>query len=359
MKLFDYMEKYGHEQVIFFYDKTTGLKGITAIHDTTLGPAIGGTRLFPYQNEDEAIFDVIRLSRGMTYKCAVSECNCGGGKTVLLGNPKTVKNEAYLRAYGRYVQSLKGRFYTGEDMNINERDVDMMMMETDYVNGRADQSGNPSPVTAYGVYWGIKACAKELWGDDSLKDKTIAVQGVGAVGLALCDYLKKEGAKLVVADTVREKAEKAAQEFDAKVVQPEAIYSVKCDIFSPCSVGAVLNDETIPQLQCEIVAGCANNVLLDEIKHGDMLMNRGILYAPDYVINAGGVVNVYQEFFPPYNQEKALTIIRQIYDRLLAIFGLAKKLHLNTQLAANKYAEERIRLIGAIHSNYIPGEKRL
>jgi leucine dehydrogenase len=359
MKLFDYMEKYGHEQVIFFYDKTTGLKGITAIHDTTLGPAIGGTRLFPYQNEDDAIFDVIRLSRGMTYKCAASECNCGGGKTVLLGNPKTAKNEAYLRAYGRYVQSLKGRFYTGEDMNINERDVDMMMMETDYVNGRADQSGNPSPVTAYGVYWGIKACAKEKWGDDSLKDKTIAVQGVGAVGFALCDYLKKEGAKLIVTDTVWEKAEKAAKEFDAQLLKPEAIYSVKCDIFSPCSVGAILNDETIPQLNCEIVAGCANNVLLDEIKHGDMLMNRGILYAPDYVINAGGVVNVYQEFFPPYNREKTLATIRQIYDRLLAIFEFSKKQHLNTQLAANKYAEERIRLIGAIHSNFIPSEKHL
>jgi leucine dehydrogenase len=230
MKVFDYMEKYGHEQIIYFYDKATGLKGITAIHDTTLGPALGGTRLFNYANEDDALFDVARLSRGMTYKCAASECNCGGGKTVLLGNPQTVKNEAYLRAYGRYVQSLNGRFYTGEDMNINERDVDYMMMETDFVNGRADMSGNPSPITAYGVYWGIKASAKEKWGDDSLAGKTVAVQGLGAVGYALCGYLHNEGVKLVVTDINQEKVNRAVQELGAQAVGVGDIYSVQCDI---------------------------------------------------------------------------------------------------------------------------------
>lgn len=359
MKVFDYMEKFGHEQIVYFYDKTTGLKGITAIHDTTLGPALGGTRLFNYLNEEDALFDVVRLSRGMTYKCSAAACNCGGGKTVLLGDPQKVKNEAYLRAYGRYIQSLNGRFYTGEDMNINERDVDFMLMETNYVNGRANMSGNPSPLTAYGVYWGMKACAKEKWGNDSLNGKVVAVQGVGAVGYTLCQYLHKEGAKLIVTDINQDKVNRVVKEFNAKAVSSELIYGVECDIFSPNSVGAILNDYTIPLLKCEIVAGSANNVLLDETVHGDMLMKKNILYAPDYVINAGGVINVYQEFFPPYDQEKTLKVIQNIYDRLLAIFAYSKKHNLNTQLAANMFAEERIRLIGHIRSNYIPGNKNL
>lgn len=359
MGVFDYMEKYGHEQIIYFYDKTTGLKGITAIHDTTIGPAIGGTRLWNYQSEEEALNDVVRLSRGMTYKCAVHDCNCGGGKTVLLGDPKTVKNEAYLRAYGRFVQSLNGRFYTGEDMNINEHDCDYMVMESDFINGLANISGNPSPVTAYGVYWGIKASAYEKWGDNSLKDKVIAVQGLGAVGYILCKYLHNEGAKLIVTDIVEEKVQKAINEFGAQAVDAEEIYSVKCDIFAPCSVGAVLNDETIPLLKCEVVAGCANNVLKDELKHGDMLMNRGILYAPDFVINGAGLINVYQEFFPPYDREETLRKVEKIYDRLLKIYDLAKKLQVNNQVAANKYAEERIRILKEIRANYLPNEKNL
>lgn len=359
MGVFDYMEKYGHEQIIFFYDKTTGLKGITAIHDTKLGPAIGGTRLWNYKTEEEALFDVVRLSRGMTYKCAAAECNCGGGKTVLIGDPKTVKTEAYLRAYGRYVQSLNGRFYTGEDMNIDEHDCEYMVMESDFINGRADLSGNPSPVTAYGVYWGIKACALEKWGNNSLKDKVVAVQGLGAVGRALCEYLHQEGAKLIVTDIMPEKVEQVVKVYNAKAVKPEEIYSVECDIFAPCSVGAILNDDTIPQLKCEIVAGAANNVLLDEKRHGDMLMERGILYAPDFVINGGGLINVYQEFFPPYDREKTFKIVERIYDRLLYIFNLAKRYNINTQLAANRYAEERIEMIKNIRSNYIPNSKSL
>ncbi len=359
MGVFDYMEKYGHEQIIFFHDKNTGLKGITAIHDTTAGPAIGGTRLWNYNSEEEALFDVVRLSRGMTYKCAASECNCGGGKTVLLGDPKKVKTEGYLRAYGRYVQSLHGRFYTGEDMNINEQDCEYMVMESDYINGRADMSGNPSPVTAYGVYWGVKASAYEKWGNNSLKDKVIAVQGLGAVGYALCEYLHKEGAKLIVTDIAPEKVKKAQEEFGALAVSTEEIYGVECDIFAPCSVGAVLNDETINKLKCEIVAGCANNVLLDENKHGDMLMNRGILYAPDFVINAAGLINVYQEFFPPYNREETLLKVEKIYNRLLKIFAYAKEHKINTQRAATKLAEERIEMLKNIHANYIPNSKSL
>lgn len=357
MKVFDYMEKYGHEQIIYFYDKATGLKGITGIHDTKIGPAIGGTRLFNYNNEDEALFDVIRLSRGMTYKSSAADLNCGGGKTVLLGDPKKVKNEAYLRAYGRYIQSLNGRFYTGEDMNISEHDVDFMMMESDYLTGIANLSGNPSPVTAYGVYWGVKATAKEKWGNDSLEGKTIAVQGVGAVGYALCEYLAKENAKLIITDVNEDNLKRAEENLDVTIVDPNDIYDVKCDIFSPNSIGAVLNDDTIPRLKCEIVAGAANNVLLDENKHGDMLVERGILYAPDYVINGGGVINVYQEFFPPYNREKALQKVEKIYNRLLNIFRVANELGINTQQAANKLAEERIEKISRIRSNFLANEK--
>jgi leucine dehydrogenase len=359
MSVFDYMEKYGHEQVIYFYDKTTGLKGITAIHDTTLGPALGGTRLFNYQNEDDALFDVIRLSRGMTYKCSAAACNCGGGKSVLIGDPKTVKNEAYLRAYGRYIQSLNGRFYTGEDMNITEMDVDYMMMESNFLNGRADMSGNPSPITSYGVYWGVKATAKAVWGDDNLAGKTIAVQGLGAVGYTLCEYLHQEGAKLIVTDVFEDKIDRVVKNFGAEAVSCDEIYGVDCDIFSPNSVGAVLNDNTIPRLKCKAVAGAANNVLLDELMHGDMLMERGILYAPDYVINAGGVINVYQEFFPPYNQEETLKVIKKIYHRLLEIFTYSNEHGINPQLTANLFAEDRIRRIGEIRKNYIPGSKSL
>ncbi len=359
MGVFDYMEKYGHEQIIYFHDKTTGLKGITAIHDTTLGPAIGGTRLWNYENEEAALFDVIRLSRGMTYKCSASDCNCGGGKTVLLGDPKTVKNEGYLRAYGRHIQSLNGRFYTGEDMNINVEDCSYMEMESDFINGKATMSGNPSPVTSYGTYWGVKAAAFEKYGNNSLKGKVIAVQGLGAVGYILCEYLHKEGAKLIVTDIAEDRIKKAVAEFGAKAVGVNEIYGVECDIFAPCSIGAVLNNDTIPQLKCEIVAGCANNVLLDENKHGDMLLERGILYAPDFVINAAGLINVYQEFFPPYNREETLLKVEKIYDRLLKIFAYAKENKINTQLAATRLAEERIEMIKNMRSNYIPTSKNL
>jgi leucine dehydrogenase len=359
MGVFEYMEKYGHEQVIFFHDKTTGLKGITAIHDTTLGPALGGTRLFNYENEEDALFDVIRLSRGMTYKCSAAALNCGGGKSVLIGDPQKVKSEAYFRAYGRYVQSLNGRFYTGEDMNITEDDVAYMTLETNYMNGRAEMSGNPSPITSYGVYWGMKATAKEVWGDDSLNGKIIAVQGLGAVGYKLCDYLHKEGAKLIVTDVSQEKIERVVKEFGAVPVTCDEIYGVECDIFSPNSIGAVLNDVTIPQLKCKAVAGAANNVLLDEKAHGDLLVEKGIVYAPDFVINGGGVINVYQEFYPPYNQEATLKVIEKIYDRLLTIYAYANEHKINTQLAATQLAEERVRQIGSIHRNYIPGCKSL
>lgn len=359
MKIFELMKKYGHEQLIYFYDKETGLKGITAIHNTNLGPALGGTRLYNYETEEDALFDVLRLSQAMTYKAAAADLNCGGGKSVLLGDPSKVKSEAYFRAYGRYINVLNGRFYTGEDMNINEKDVEYMGMETNFVNGRASMSGNPAPMTAYGVYWGIKACAKEKWGDDSLTGKTIALQGLGAVGYSLGEYLISEGAKLIVTDIDREKVSRTVKEWNAETVHPDDIYQVECDIFSPNAGGAILNDETIPKLKCEIIAGAANNVLLDDEVHGNMLKTLGILYAPDFVINAGGVINVYQEFYPPYNQERAMQIVKEIYERLLRVFAYAKAHNVNTQIAAIKLAEERIDLISRIRRNYIPNSKHL
>lgn len=358
MGVFDFMEKFGHEQVIFFYDKTAKLKGITAIHDTTLGPALGGTRLYDYKNEEDALFDVIRLSRGMTYKCSAANLNAGGGKSVLIGAP-SVKNEAYLRAYGRFVQALNGRFYTGEDMNINEHDVDYMLMESDYLVGRTSVSGNPSPYTAYGVYWGIKAAAFEKWGNNSLTGKTVAIQGVGAVGQYLCKFLHEEGANLIVSDINQDRVSQMVEKYQAKAVSNDEIFQVKCDIFSPNAIGAILNDETIPKLQCEIIAGGANNVLLNEIVHGDMLMQKNILYAPDFVINGGGAINVYQEFHPPYNAENAYKVVARIYERLLEIFKNAKANNLNTQIQAIKMAEERVERLRQVRANFIPNEKNL
>lgn len=351
MKKFEYMAKYGYEQMVYFYDKETGLKGITCIHDTTLGPALGGTRLWNYATEEEAELDALRLARGMTYKNAVSGLNLGGGKTVLIGDASKVKSEAYWRAFGRYVQSLNGRYITAEDVNTNTDDMDYIAMETDHITGLRKTSGDPSPFTALGVYWGIKASCQEKYGSNSVKGKKIAVQGVGHVGYYLCKYLHEEGAELVIADIKQENIDRVVNEFGATVVGPNDIYSVECDVYAPCALGATVNDETIPQLKCDIVAGSANNVLKEE-KHGDMLAEKGILYAPDYVINAGGVINVYQEIIGYDRQESENKVIK-IYDRLLEIFKIAKAENITTAEAADRMAERRIQVIGNVRKNYI------
>lgn len=354
------MEKYDYEQLVFCQDKNSGLKAIIAIHDTTLGPALGGARMWPYQSEEEAIEDALRLARGMTYKNAVSGLNLGGGKTVIIGDPAKDKNEEMFRALGRFIQSLNGRYITAEDVGTTVEDMDLIYEETDYVTGVSPSfgsSGNPSPVTAYGVYLGMKASAKEAFGDDSLQGKTIAVQGLGNVAYNLCKYLHEEGAKLIVTDINEKAIERAVNDFGAVAVSPNEIYKQDVDIFSPCALGAIINDETIPQLKAKVIAGCANNQL-KESRHGQILHEKGIIYAPDYVINAGGVINVADELYG-YNRERAMKRVETIYDSLTKIFKISKDENIPTYLAANRLAEERINSVLKSRKQFLQKEKNI
>ena len=294
MKLFDTIAEMGHEQVVLCQDSASGYRGIIAVHSTTLGPALGGTRFWNYASDDDAIVDALRLARGMTYKNAVAGLNLGGGKSVIIGDNKTHDREMIFRAHGRFVESLGGRYITAEDVGTSTADMDYVHMETDYVSGLAGRSGDPSPVTAHGVFRAIQAAAKDLWGSDDLSNRTIAVQGCGHVGYYLAKELHETGAKLVVTDIDGERVKRAVADFSARAVPPDEIYGVQADVFAPCALGAIINDKTIPQLRVEIVAGAANNQLLEE-RHGDALEERNIMYAPDYVANAGGVINVYSE----------------------------------------------------------------
>lgn len=360
MIIFDYMEKYDYEQLVFCHDETSGLKAIICIHDTTLGPALGGTRMWTYDSEADAIEDALRLGRGMTYKNAAAGLNLGGGKTVVIGDPKKDKSEELFRALGRFIQGLNGRYITAEDVGTSVEDMDIIHEETRFVTGVSPafgSSGNPSPVTAYGVYRGMKAAAKEAFGDDSLKDKVVAIQGVGHVAYSLCKHLHEEGAKLIVTDINKENVDRAVQEFGAEAVHPDEIYDVECDIFSPCALGAVINDETIDRLKCKVVAGSANNQLKDE-RHGNMLEEKGIVYAPDYVINAGGVINVADELLG-YNRERAMKKVEGIYDNILKVFEIAKRDGIPSYLAADRMAEERIEKIRKTRSNFLQNERSL
>jgi len=297
MKIFDYLEKYDYEQLVICQDRTSGLKAIICIHDTTLGPALGGTRMWNYESEEDAILDALRLAKGMTYKNAAAGLNLGGGKTVIMGDSRTQKSEELFRAFGRYVQSLNGRYITAEDVGTTVRDMDWVHLETEFVTGVSSSygaSGDPSPMTARGVWRGMKAAAKEAFGSDSLKGKTIAIQGLGHVGYYLAKHLHEEGAKLIVTDIQDDVIKHVVDEMGATAVGSEEIFGVEADIFAPCAMGAVINDATIPQFKFKIIAGAANNVLKEE-RHGDKLHELGILYAPDYVINAGGVINVADE----------------------------------------------------------------
>ncbi|MFZ5943419.1 MAG: Glu/Leu/Phe/Val family dehydrogenase [Bacillota bacterium] len=353
MKVFDYLQKYDYEQLVLCQDETSGLKAIIAIHDTTLGSALGGTRFWTYASEEEAIVDALRLSRGMTYKNAAAGLNIGGGKTVIIGNPYTDKSEALFRAFGRYVHSLGGRYITAEDVGTSVQDMEYIRMETPYVCGTVGQggSGDPSPATAFGVWKGIKACANVKWRSDSLKDKVVAVQGLGNVGSNLCRHLTEEGAKLIITDINANNIEKVVNQYDAQVVKPDEIYSVECDIFAPCALGAGVNDNTIDKLKCSIIAGAANNVLQNP-EHGDALHKKGILYAPDFVINAGGVINVAEEL-NGYNKEKAYAKIAKIYDNVLGVFKISERDQIPTYLAAERLAEERINKIGKVRNTYL------
>lgn len=348
-QIFDLMAEYGHEQVVQCYDKETGLKAIIGIHSTVLGPAMGGTRMWHYSSDQEGILDVLRLSRGMTYKSAISGLNVGGGKAVLIGDAKKLKNETYLRRFGKFIDSLGGKYVTACDVNITPRDLEFVRMETKHVTGLPESvggSGSSSLITAYGTYMGIKAAAKEAYGTDSLKGKQVAVQGAGAVGMNLIAHIIKEGAEVFVTDIDEEKLQKAAKDFGAHVVAEQAIYDLNVHVYAPCALGATLNDNTIPNLKCDIIAGAANNQLQDEQRHGDALMNRGILYAPDFLVNAGGIMAVAAEYFGKYHKEYLYQKAETIYDTCLQVLKRAQTEKINTQNIAMRMAEERITSIG-------------
>lgn len=360
LEIFKYMEKYDYEQVVICQDKESGLKAIIAIHDTTLGPALGGCRMWTYASEEEAIEDALRLARGMTYKNAAAGLNLGGGKTVIIGDPFKDKNEEMFRALGRFIQGLNGRYITAEDVGTTVTDMDLIHEETNYVTGISPafgSSGNPSPVTAYGVYLGIKASALEAYGSDELKGKKISVQGLGNVAYTLCEYLHKDGAKLIVTDINEKAVKRVVEAFGATPVAPSEIYAQDVDIFAPCALGAIINDATISQLKAKIVAGSANNQLA-ESRHGQELHDKGIVYAPDYVINAGGVINVADELYG-YNRDRAFKRVETIYDSLTKIYAISKEQGIPTYLAANRLAEDRIKRVSKSRSQFLQNEKSI
>jgi leucine dehydrogenase len=351
MEIFELIEAHEHEQVLFCYEPAAGYRGIIAIHNTTLGPALGGTRLWNYRSDREAVVDVLRLARGMTYKAAVAGLNLGGGKAVIIGDPKVKRREMLFRAHGRFVETLKGRYITAEDVGTSVEDMDYVHMETEYVTGLAGRSGDPSPVTAYGTYRGIKAGAKHKYGSDDLKDVTVAVQGVGHVGYYLCEDLASEGARLIVTDIDEERVKRVVNDFGARAVGHNEIYAVEAQVFAPCALGAVVNDETLPGFTFDIIAGAANNQLAEE-RHGKELADRGILYAPDYVINAGGLINVYGEL-NGWTPERSKRKAGEIYDTLDLLFELAREEGLPTSEAADRLAERRIQQVGAIQHTWL------
>lgn len=354
MQIFEMLEKNDHEQLVYCSNAESGLRAIIAVHDTTLGPALGGTRMWNYDTSDQALNDVLRLSRGMTYKAAVAGLNLGGGKAVIIGDSRTQKNELLFRTFGKFVDGLAGRYITAEDVGTDVRDMEFVRMETKYVTGISKAlggSGDPSPVTAYGVYVGMKACAKEKWGNDSLRGRKIAVQGAGHVARYLCEHLYSEGAELYITDIVDDKVKAVLETVKAHVVKPEEIYDTDAEIFAPTALGGIINDETIAKLKCEIIAGGANNQLEDEDKHGKMLLEKGILYAPDYVINAGGLINVSNEL-EGYRQDRAMKQAEAIYDIVSKVLAISKEQNIPTHTASNKLAEERLQKIGGIRKIY-------
>ena len=347
MEIFKEISTRGHEQVCYFNDTEVGLKAIVAIHSTILGPSLGGCRMWNYKTEQEALIDVLRLSRGMTYKAAIAGLGLGGGKSVIIGDPKTDKSEYLFRSFGKFVNGLSGRYITAEDVGTTVSDMEYVKKETDYVTGISHSmggSGDPSLLTSYGVYLGIKSAVKFKLKRDSLESIKIAVQGLGNVGMDLCKYLVDDGAKIYVYDIDESKVERAVSELSAISVSQEEIYSQDVDIFSPCALGGVINDTTIPLLKCSIIAGAANNVLEDERKHSFDLMNKDILYAPDYAINSGGVINCYSEL-EGYNKDNAFTQAEEIYNTLLNIFNLALTENIPTNLASDRIAENKIQAI--------------
>ena len=345
MEIIEKLTNTGHEKVLFGRDPVSGYHGIIAIHSTTLGPAVGGTRFWNYATEEEALTDALRLSRGMTYKTALAGLPFGGGKSIIIGDNKTSNREALFRAHGRFVEMLRGRYITAEDVGTSPADMEIVRLETRHVAGLSGLSGDPSPYTARGVFRAMQAATKFLWGTDDLSGVTVAVQGCGHVGYHLAKMLHAAGAKLVVTDVDDRSVSRVVDEFAAETVQPSDVFSVQADIFAPCALGGVVNDETIPELKAQIIAGAANNQLLDE-RHGDMLRERNILYAPDYVANAGGVLNGCVELLG-WNAELALRKVDEIYDTMLTIFAAAKAQCIAPNQAADRLVEQRLRTSNA------------
>ena len=359
MGTFETISKHGdHEEIIFCHDKTVGLKAIIAIHNTALGPALGGTRMWNYKNEDDALVDVLRLSKGMTYKAAAAGLNLGGGKAVIIGDPKTQKTEGLFRAFGQFVNSLNGKYITAEDVGTGVTDMEYIYMETPWVTGIPKDfggSGDPSPYTAHGVLMGIKASIREKLKTDSLKGVRVAVQGLGNVGSNLVKYLVEEGADVTITDIDQERVKKYVDQYKIRSSHPEEILFTECEVLSPNALGAVINDNTIGKLKCQIVCGGANNQLL-EPRHGDELKDIGILYAPDYVVNAGGLMNVFVEL-EGYSPERAFEKTKRVYDNVLKVFEIAKRDNIGTHTAADRSAEERIKTIGHLKQRH-PGNSK-
>ncbi len=351
---FELIEKHGeHEEVIFCHNKDVGLKAIIAIHNTSLGPALGGTRMWNYKTEEEALVDVLRLSKGMTYKASAAGLNLGGGKAVIIGDPKSDKSEGLFRAFGTFVNSLGGKYITAEDVGTTVKDMEHIFAETPFVTGIPEAfggSGDPSPYTAYGVLMSIKASVKQKLGKDSLDGVHVAVQGLGNVGKHLVKYLHDEGARLTVTDIDTDKVEYICKTYGAENADPMGIVTSKCDVFAPCALGAVINDETVSKLQTTIVAGGANNILA-ESKHGDMLKKQGVLYAPDFVANAGGLMNVFVEL-EGYSKERAMDKVEAVYDNMMEVFKIAEKEGVPTYKAAQIMAQKRIDVIGKLRQHH-------
>ena len=349
MSVFEHINGDGYEQIVYCNDDQSGLKAIIAIHSTALGPALGGTRFYPYEREEDALIDVLRLAKGMTYKAAAAGLDLGGGKGVIIGDSKRIKTEELLRAYGRFVETLGGRYITAEDVGTALEDMDVVRRESRWVTGCSHTyggSGDPSPVTAYGVLNGIKACCLEVFGSAELKDRTIALQGVGKVGYALCGYLVKEGAKVTIGDIDVDNLARAVADHGVETVPLEEIHKLEADVFAPCALGGGINDDTISDFNCKIIAGAANNQLARE-EHGEKLRDLGILYAPDFVINAGGLINVEDEL-RGYDRERAMNRVEGIYKQLQLIITLARERGISTAKAAEEFAQDRIRKISRI-----------
>lgn len=352
--IFSQLEAFGHKKVVFCNDPDTGLKAIIAVHDTTLGPALGGTRMWAYKTEGDALRDVLRLSKSMTYKAAITGLNLGGGKAVIIGDSRKDKSEALMRKFGRFIKNLNGEFITAEDVGTSPKDMEYIRMETQYVTGVPENiggSGDPSPITALGVFMGIKACVKVLYGNDNLAGKSIIVQGIGNVGENLVKLLRDENAKVYASDINEERVAQVAKKYGAEAVANNSIFDINADIYSPCALGATINTQTIKKLNCAIIAGSANNQLEDETVNGQMLLEKGILFAPDYVINAGGLINCYSELMG-FNKKRTLQLTENIYEATRNVLKLSAAENISTVDAANKIAEKRIADIKKVKSTY-------